>query len=90
MFRRIRILIRILMGGAFGCCVVHILYALWHYHRYTALYLSQSAPWYTSILLSVGMTAVFCFLMIIIDWGIGLCIRATDKEGGFPWQNLNV
>ena len=80
MFRKIRILIRIMMGGALGCCA---LYVLWHYHRYPALYLIQSAPWYTSILFSFVLTIVFCLLMMCMDWGLGLCIRAKERKEDF-------
>lgn len=83
MFRRIRILIRILMGSALGCCAGHTLCVLWHYHRYPALYRIQSAPWYTSILLSFGLTIVFCLLMMGMNWGLGLWIRAKERKEDF-------
>lgn len=87
MFRRIRILIRILMGSAVGYCAGHTLYVMWQYHRYPALYMVQSAPWYTSILLSLGLTIVFCLLMMCMDWGIGLCIRAKERKEDFYGKN---
>ena len=64
MCRRIRNMIRILRGSAVGCCAGYTLYVLWHYHRYPAHYMVQSAPWYTSILLSLGLTTVCCLLML--------------------------
>lgn len=80
MFQRIRLLIRIMMGGALGCFVSHALYVLWHYQRHPALYAIQSAPWYTSILLSLGLTGVFCVMMILMDGGLGLCIQARERK----------
>lgn len=82
MIRRIRILIRIVMGGAIGCFVGHSLYVLWRYHSSPARYALQSAPWYTSILFSSILTGVFCAIMLLMDWMLGLWIRANgEKEG---------
>lgn len=49
-----------------GVLLGSTIYTLWDYKAHPGLYEMQSAPWYTGLLLSAGVTAVLVLVLAVI------------------------
>ena len=55
-----------IMGSVVGVFIGYSIYSVWDYKTYTDLYMMQSAPWYTGILVYGIFSAVVLLLCIIL------------------------
>ena len=60
---RIDKILNTIIGVFVGVFIGRSLYTYWHYTKYTELYMANSAPWYTGILVN----GLFKFDCIFID-----------------------
>ncbi|MCM1100186.1 MAG: hypothetical protein NC079_00445 [Clostridium sp.] len=66
MKKKINQLLNIIMGSFTGVFIGSGLYEYWHFKKYPDLYVLQSAPWYTSILIKgLFMLILLAICMII-------------------------
>lgn len=82
MIRRIRSILRIIMGGFAGTFIGQTLYVLWHYHKYPVLYAAQSAPWNASILVSLLVTGVVLTAAMVLYVFLGRCSKQDEQDKG--------
>lgn len=66
MKQRIQRILNIIMGSFIGVFIGSGLYRYWHFRKYPDLYIMQSAPWYTSILVQGLFTLVLLAVCLII------------------------
>lgn len=69
MHRRIRLILKTISAASVGGCVGNAIYVCWHNANHVEQYVTQSAPWYTSILVSALVSAcivIAAFLFYII------------------------
>lgn len=66
MKKKIQQILNIIMGSFIGIFIGSGLYRYWHYRKYPDLYVMQSAPWYTGILLHELLTLVLLAVCLII------------------------
>ena len=59
-------ILNIIIGASVGVFIGHGIYVFWDYKTHPVLYVAQSAPWYTSILVYGIATAVVLVIAIII------------------------
>ena len=66
MKQRIQRILNIIMGSFIGVFIGSGLYRYWHFRKYPDLYIMQSAPWYTGILVQGLFTLVLLAVCLII------------------------
>lgn len=54
------------MGSFLGVFIGSGLYKYWHFRKYPDLYVAQSAPWYTGILVYGMFTLILLAVCIIV------------------------
>ena len=55
-----------IMGSVVGIFVGYGIYSVWDYKTYMDLYMMQSAPWYTTLLIYGGYAAAVLILCVIL------------------------
>jgi len=68
MMKKLYYALRILAGCSVGVFLGSSCYTVWHYNTYPGLYAMQSAPWYGSILIQGGLTAVTLLIAFLAMW----------------------
>ena len=69
MLKRISQFLNIVMGCFVGVFIGYGIYKYWHYRKYPDLYIGNSAPWYTGILLYGVITLIVlavCFILKMV------------------------
>lgn len=66
MKKKIHQILNIIMGSSAGVFIGSVLYKYWHFQKYPDLYVAQSAPWYTDILIQGLFTLVLLTVCLII------------------------
>lgn len=66
MKQKIQRILNIIMGSFIGLFIGSGLYRYWHFRKYPDLYIMQSAPWYTSILVQGLFTLVLLAVCMIV------------------------
>ena len=66
MKQKIQRILNIIMGSFIGVFIGSGLYRYWHFRQYPDLYIMQSAPWYTGILVQGLFTLVLLAVCLII------------------------
>ena len=79
MKKKINQILNIIMGSMIGVFVGSGLYRYWHFRKYPDLYLIQSAPWYTSILIQAVYTLILLALCMIVKVILIEKIEITKK-----------
>ena len=54
MLRKLNCFLNIVIGSFIGVFIGFGIYKFWHFKTYPNLYVMQSAPWYTELLLCLG------------------------------------
>ena len=75
MLKKLDNFLNILMGSSVGVFLGHGLYLWWDHKTRPGLYALRSAPWYTSILVYGGVTAV----ILAAAFCIKIWIRSRSK-----------
>ena len=68
MKQKIQRILNIIMGSFIGVFIGSGLYRYWHFRKYPDLYIMQSAPWYTSILIYGSVTIILLTAAVLIKW----------------------
>ncbi len=71
MLRKLNCLLNIVIGSFIGGFIGFGIYKSWHFKTYPNLYVMQSAPWYTELLLDgvlVTAVVVVCIILKLIIW----------------------
>ena len=71
MLRKLNCFLNIVIGSFIGVFIGFGIYKFWHFKTYPNLYVIQSAPWYTVLLLHGAMVAavvVVCIILKMIIW----------------------
>ena len=66
MRKKINQMLNIIMGSFIGVFIGSGLYKYWHFQKYPDLYVIQSAPWYTSILINGLLVLVLLAVCMIV------------------------
>ena len=75
MLRKLNCFLNIVIGSFIGVFIGFGIYKFWHFKTYSKLYVMQSAPWYTELLLDGALVAVVMVVCIILK----LIIRKKSK-----------
>ena len=68
---KVELFLNIVIGSSIGVFIGFGIYKFWHFKTYPNLYVIQSAPWYTALLLHGAMVAavvVVCIILKMIIW----------------------
>ena len=71
MLRKLNRFLNIVIGSFIGVFIGYGIYKFWHFKTYPNLYVMQSAPWYTELLLDGAMVVVVvvvCIILKLIIW----------------------
>ena len=71
MLRKLNCFLNIVIGSFIGVFIGFGIYKFWHFKTYPNLYVMQSAPWYTELLLDGAMVAVVvvvCIVLKLVIW----------------------
>lgn len=68
MLKRISQLLNIIMGTFCGVFIGYGIYVYWHYRKYPGLYQTNSAPWYTGILLYGAILLIVLAVCLVLKW----------------------
>ena len=71
MLRKLNCFLNIVIGSFIGVFIGFGIYEFWHFKTYPNLYVMQSAPWYTELLLDgalVAVVVVVCIILKLIIW----------------------
>lgn len=74
--KKINSILNIIIGSFIGVFIGHGIYVFWDYKTHPDLYVMQSAPWYTSIL----VYGIFTIVVLIVAILTKLIIRRTLKR----------
>ncbi len=66
MKKKINQILNIIMGSLIGVFIGSGLYKYWHFQKYPDLYVIQSAPWYTGILINGLLVLVLLAVCMIV------------------------
>lgn len=66
MKKKINQILNVIMGSLIGMFIGSGLYKYWHFRKYPYLYVMQSAPWYTGILINGLLTFVLLAVCMIV------------------------
>jgi len=75
MLTRINRLLSTIIGAFIGALIGHSAYQWWDYRTHPEMYVFNSAPWYTSILLSAAVTLGIVIIAVFIKLLIRRRIR---------------
>lgn len=64
--KKINIIINIFIAVLIGVFIGHGVYTVWDFKTHPELYVVQSAPWYTSILIYGVFTIILLLICIVI------------------------
>ena len=64
--KKINIIINIFIAVFIGVFIGHGVYTVWDFKTHPELYVVQSAPWYTSILIYGVLTIILLLICIVI------------------------
>lgn len=78
--KRFNQILNVIMGAFIGVFIGQSIYKIWHYKTYTEMYLSQSAHWYTSILVNCAFTIVVVLIIAIIKLVIKKIAKGAEKK----------
>lgn len=78
--KRFNQILNVIMGAFIGVFIGQSIYKIWHYKTHTEMYLSQSAHWYTSILVSCAFTIVVVLIIAIIKLVIKKIAKGAEKK----------
>lgn len=76
LMKKINSILNIIIGSFIGVFIGHGIYVFWDYKTHPDLYVMQSAPWYTSIL----VYGIFTIVVLIVAILTKLIIRRTLKR----------
>ena len=79
MKQKIQRILNIIMGSFIGVFIGSGLYRYWHFRKYPDLYIMQSAPWYTGILVQGLFTLVLLAVCLIIKLVLIMNVGAMKK-----------
>ena len=71
MLRKLNCFLNIVIGSFIGVFIGFGIYKFWNFKTYPNLYVMQSAPWYTELLLYgalVAVVVVVCIILKLIIW----------------------
>ena len=71
MLRKLNYFLNIVIGSFIGVFIGYGIYKFWYFKTYPNLYVMQSAPWYTELLLDGAMVVVVvvvCIILKLIIW----------------------
>ncbi len=74
--KKINAILNVVIGAFVGVFIGRSIYVYWDFKTHPDLYAAQSAPWYTSILVSGAFTVIVVLLAFIIK----LVIRKYMKK----------
>lgn len=81
MKQKIQRILNIIMGSFIGVFIGSGLYRYWHFRKYPDLYIMQSAPWYTGILVqglfTLVLLAVCLIIKVVLIKNVGAMKRAA-------------
>lgn len=66
MFERLNNILNVIMGSSVGVFIGYAIYVYWEFRKYPDLYVMQSAPWYTSIVVYGLVTAIILLITIVL------------------------
>ena len=66
MLRKLNCFLNIVIGSFIGVFIGFGIYKFWHFKTYSNLYVMQSAPWYTELLLDGVLVTVFVIVCITL------------------------
>ena len=64
--KKINDLVNVFMGAFIGVFIGRVFFVVWNFKTSPELYAMQSAPWYTSILVSAVFTLVVLLVCVMI------------------------
>lgn len=70
MLKKVNNFLNIIIGAFVGVFIGHGVYVFWDYKTHPEIYVSYSAPWYTSILVYGIFTVVVVLIAFVIKWFI--------------------
>ena len=79
MLKRIDKIINTIIGAFIGVFIGRSLYTYWHYTKYTELYMTNSAPWYTGILVNGLFTIVIITVAVVAKFVIKKIIKKKER-----------
>ena len=75
---RIDKILNTIIGAFVGVFIGRSLYTCWHYTKYTELYMANSAPWYTGILVNGLFTIIIIIVAVIAKLVIKKIIKSRS------------
>ncbi|MCI9080788.1 MAG: hypothetical protein HFI70_00410 [Lachnospiraceae bacterium] len=75
MLKKINFILNIVIGSFIGVFIGYTIYVFWDYKAHSDLYATQSAPWYTSILIY----GIVTFIILIVGTAMKMVIRKRMK-----------
>ena len=75
MLKKINFILNIVIGSFIGVFIGYTIYVFWDYTTHSDLYATQSAPWYTSILIY----GIVTFIILIVGTAMKMVIRKRMK-----------
>lgn len=79
MKKKVNKILNVVMGSFTGMFLGSGLYRYWHFQKYPNLYITNSAPWYTGILINGLFTLSLLTICIIIKFILREKIEMTKK-----------
>lgn len=70
MLKKLNGILNIIMGSSIGVFIGHSIYAYWEYRKHPDIYMMQSAPWYTSIIVYSLITAIILTSTLLLKYMI--------------------
>lgn len=76
MLKRINTILNTIIGAFIGVFIGRTIFTIWQYFKYPEMYMANSAPWYTSIIVN----GLFTVAVVVIALLIKLLIKRKMKE----------
>ena len=73
--QRLNMFLNTIMGAFIGVFIGRVVFGVWNFKTSPELYAMQSAPWYTSILVSAVLTLVVLLVCVVIK----VIIKRVEK-----------
>ncbi len=87
MKQKIQRILNIIMGSFIGVFIGSGLYRYWHFRKYPDLYIMQSAPWYTGILVqglfTLVLLAVCLIIKVVLIKNVGAMKKSSIDLGNY-------
>lgn len=71
----------LLIGVRVGVFLGRSIYTFWEYKSFPGLYAIQSAPWYTSVLVSGGFAVISVTVLLLARWVLRGMMRRKAADG---------